>query len=42
MHKGPIFIDGIKQIHFMSGAIRMELFYKKPTEYDEENNESAG
>lgn len=38
----PVFIDGIKRINFMSGIIRMELFYKKPTEYDEENTESAG
>lgn len=42
MPQQPIFIDGIKQINFMSGTIRMELFYKKPTEYDEENKENAG
>lgn len=41
MDKTPVFIDGIKQINFMSGTIRMELFYKKPTEYDEENSEKA-
>ena len=38
----PTYIDGISQINFMSGTIRMELFYKKPTEYDEGNKESAG
>ncbi len=42
MSSDPIFIDGIKRINFMSGTIRMELFYKKPAEYDEENTESAG
>lgn len=42
MQERPIFIDGIKQINFMSGTIRLELFYNKPLEYDEENKESAG
>ncbi len=42
MNPLPTYIDGIRQINFMSGTIRMELFYKKPTEYDEENKESAG
>lgn len=42
MTEKPIFIDGIKRIGFTGGTVRMELFYKHPTEYDEENTESAG
>lgn len=42
MENSQIFIDGIKRINFMDGTIRMELFYKHPTEYDEENTESVG
>lgn len=38
----PIFLDGVKRINFIAGTIRMELFYNHPTEYDEENTESAG
>lgn len=38
----PIFIDGIKRINFLGGTIRLEMFYKHPTEYDEDNSELAG
>lgn len=42
MPQHPIFIDGVEKVQWLSGTIRMELFYKKPTEYDEGNKESAG
>lgn len=41
MSELPVFVDGVRQINFIGGTVRMELFYSQPTEYDEQNREKA-
>ena len=41
MSELPVFVDGVRQINFIGGTVRMELFYSQPTEYDEQNRETA-